>query len=1520
VLAACVALPANASAAGYEVGAALRSINPTQAEIDSKGVHLGGFGATGLPELGDRYATGILGEGPSVRAFVVSAGSGQAVAMADMELQGWFAATKDGPYGIVDMRRQAAARTGLRPDQIFIQSDHSHAGADAMGVWGGIPLAYRRRIFDRTVDAIVDAWDHRRAAASLVYGTADGSNLLNNQFSYDPDNRTIDGDVRVLQARDAAGEAIATLVNFSAHADVIGGSNTRISGDWVQRANPRIEELTGGTAVTMVGTLGRTQPSVRDCDVAGTPPQGQDLCKLDHYGRLVANKVRDALANAHEITGPAKVLARSYLVQDPSSNPFLLGIMFAGDAIATPLNRSLAPPWLTGNVVGTVTGTALIGDVLVSSVPGEIYPQIAEAVRDAVGKKARGFMTLGLSGDQLGYIIAPFPGAYKKPICATLFEDCADTLPVEPGALPNDNYLFNVSPTMGERVTCSLLRGADETLGTQLRAARTMCKAFANDQAMPSGADVSAPPTSALDETAINGSGSGPVRAAVGEADASWHVGASAGQYASTKEDIDPTGEIDPNVLEFKNLPSYGLQSRLSARALVIEDASGKRFAIVKNDLYIPQDLLWRRTAQILADHGSKVTQQTLTMAVTHDHSSPYYSSTGVGAWTFQDAFDVRFFEYYAQKQAKAIEDAEAHLVPAKIGASVGTLDKVHRHSFGPAIADDGTPAGYPQSDADHDLTVLRVDSAAGKPLGMLVNYSVHGEGNDGNDLISADWVGPLQRMVDRETGALMVYTQNAVGTAEMERSTYHDMHERLDFNHRNYAQGEFAARLMADEVEKQWRKVDSADARVPFATSMPVRMADRWYPGPLSHPLPTVSNCRSDHTRIPVIGLPDCQDAPIPTSPAELTGQDPGVSLQTLREAGIPVPENVSAPSYGALEEDVSVHMQALRLGEIVLTMCSCEQWADQARNIKTRTDQIRDNQYVGYKWADRCEPSGGQWSCVNPQNETQRLTISDALYKKMRAQVANDAVGWDSLANVATAESEPVDPAKIKGNYTHEELAPANGYQLTVPLGMVNDYNGYIATYREYQRGDHYRKALTAWGPHSSDYFATRLVQLAGHLKQPGAYVLPTEDQRELADSLGRAKTIADQAFNDAKARAAGEAGSVGSQAYAAALPDDGGDPGAVRQPSDVQRFGAALFSWRGGSNYTDDPQVVVQRKVDGQWVDYADQTGEVPVTVQFPRLDDDSVPDYAQGSFEWKWTATFEAFVAPFDTGDRGRATPAGEYRFVVDGHHRSGRAATPYHVVSRVFTVSPWAGITAEDVRLEADGTVSLSVGPRREVPIPGLAGVTGKLGPIDYPDSYTGEGVPRFIKSERTAIADPRAPKDPDKVEWYCFTCTFRPWIDQGDADSVDVTVTHADGSTQVVPAHRDGARWRTDYKLAVTDSAAVAAGGIRDAWGNRNGATSAVMGPAPKPETPGPVATATPTVETPPPVTTTTPAPAAPAAPAAPTATPTVAAVQQPAKPARKHRRRTCAKARPHAKKKALRHQRKRCRKHRRRS
>ena len=960
----------------------------------------------------------------------------------------------------------------------------------------------------------------------------------------------------------------------------------------------------------------------------------------------------------------------------------------------------------------------------------------------------------------------------------------------------------------------------------------------------------------------------GGVRAGAAVVDASWHVGASAGQYASDGTPVDPAnGTYNPTTESTRRAPSYGVESRLQVRALVVEGPDGTRTAIVKNDNYIPQDLVYRRAAQLMEQRGDcGIDAEHLTMAVTHNHSSPYYSSTAFGVWTFQDVFDVRFFNYLAERMYAAVEKACDGLVPVRVGASVGQFDKTHRHSFGPAIADDGTPAGYPNSNTDHDMTVIRFDDisdpAHPKPLANLLNFSLHPEFLNGNDLISADYLGPLQRMTDRATGAINIWTQGAVGTSEPERSTYHSVHERLEFTHREYAQAEYGARLMSDEIIGLWRGIERGTPEdpsrfVPFMTDFPVQVEDRWYPGPFSHPYPGVSNCRTDKglsgdPQLPVVGLPTCQgvqsglaelndEVGLPPPPdAGLPPIDPGLSTDDFEAAKIPVPENYGAPSYGGLQEDIDVHLQVIRLGGILLTICSCEQWYDQSNNIETRTDRVAGNEYLGYDWGARCRRNGdGRWSCPNPEEPGAKLPpISDLKYRRMRAQVNNPANGWNDAENAATAESEPADPASIKGNYTHDDrcgptpLTPGDrpcgageaspsaslGYQLTVPISMANDYNGYIATYREYQRGDHYRKALTAWGPHSSDYLATRLVTMARQLKRP-ALVLPKDQRQEAALA---AKAELDTANNDARAQALGETGAGAIAAYEAALPDDR-PPAKLVEPQDVERFGAAFFTWNGGSNFTDNPVVRVERQVPGgAWQPYAGQSGELPVTLEFPEGED--TPSYLSGNQEWRWTAHFEAFVSRFDTGERPIATPAGTYRFVVHGRARRGHQPKPYDLVSKTFHVRPWSGITAEGFRLDADGTMSFRIGPRTTLPVSGDDGpdLEATIGPIDYPDSYDSP-IP-FIDDERTAIRDPDRPADPDALEWYCFACSFRPWIDAGDASAAEVTVIARDGTRQTFPARPVGDRWRTARKLRAGEKAIVGVGGIEDRYGNTNGA------------------------------------------------------------------------------------------------
>ena len=525
-VAALAVVPAAASAEDdsslptYQVGIDSQSI----AVSPSLGtVYLGGFGLGGPtvagPGLQDRHATGNLGVGPSVRAFVVSDGH-TTFAIADAEVQGWFAANRDGATGIMDVRRKVAADLGgaLPADHIVVQSDHTHGGPDLLGVWGGASSAYRKYVVDQTVKAIENAYASR-VAGHLFYGTAANgasgpTHLINNQFDYDPRNKVMDDELRVLQARADDGTPIATVLNLSSHADVLGSHNTLATGDWPQQTNIMLEHELGGKAMTIVGTLGRSQPSRPGC--AGTEgTQEQGLCALDRYSQMVVDRTKVALANAQPLEGPAKVVANSYLITDPSTSPALLGLMLGGAAMGAPLYRSLTPPYLTGDVLGTSVTSVRIGDILLSAGPGEMYPQIPLKVRSAatqVTAPIKGFMTAGLADDQLGYIIAPFE-AYPEPVKDSFFDssflepnklnECQASygancdpsmLTPTPKPIGNDNYFFNVSHTLGERLTCALLRGAGEVFdrGSELRATYDRCQAFANDAALPEGADVTA--------------------------------------------------------------------------------------------------------------------------------------------------------------------------------------------------------------------------------------------------------------------------------------------------------------------------------------------------------------------------------------------------------------------------------------------------------------------------------------------------------------------------------------------------------------------------------------------------------------------------------------------------------------------------------------------------------------------------------------------------------------------------------------------------------------------------------------------------------------------------------------------------------------------------------------------------------------------------------------------------------------------------------------------------------------------
>jgi hypothetical protein len=433
----------------YLVGGATRDLSP-------KGeVNLGGFGlgdGSLIPNdvvgRGDRGST--KDERIKVRATVVDDGK-QAIAIASLEMQGWFAAYEDGPYGMQDMAAAISKAVPRLPvGHIILASDHSHSAPDTMGVWGGPVPGYLAFVKSQVIAAVTEAYA-TRSYANLVAGHSDASDLIYNQSCSEALNQSKeeaypgpdlcatpgkDGMVRVLQATSPSGKHPLTYMVFAAHSTAGGGNG--IHGDWPQFLSEALSKKYGGTGLAMVGALGGTQPCRTACSF--TKPTNPGYNAKDRKTALVLNygaHVVTALKHAGRVRGP--VDGAQGFIREPITGPALTGLLLAGKYAGANLLRSHEPPWVNGQTIRTVVGALRIGDVIIAATPGEAFPRIRQDIETAVGKGAREVITLGLAGDQLGYLISP--ASYVPIIAAQV--------------AINDNIIFNTSPTIGDHVACA---------------------------------------------------------------------------------------------------------------------------------------------------------------------------------------------------------------------------------------------------------------------------------------------------------------------------------------------------------------------------------------------------------------------------------------------------------------------------------------------------------------------------------------------------------------------------------------------------------------------------------------------------------------------------------------------------------------------------------------------------------------------------------------------------------------------------------------------------------------------------------------------------------------------------------------------------------------------------------------------------------------------------------------------------------------------------------------------------------
>lgn len=200
--------------------------------------------------------------------------------------------------------------------------------------------------------------------------------------------------------------------------------------------------------------------------------------------------------------------------------------------------------------------------------------------------------------------------------------------------------------------------------------------------------------------------------------------------------------------------PATGLLNDLWAKTLVLEDADGKRVAVITLDLVgIGPDLVEPITAELESKYG--LPRANVAVCCSHTHSGPVVGINLRSA--HRDLLDDEQLQlvkdYALQLQATLVElvgQAIEALEPSDLAYGQGTATfatnrRNNREPDVPKLRADGKLVGP----FDHDVPVLRVTDSAGKLTAVLFGYACHATVLSGYDW-SSDYPGFAQSELEK--------------------------------------------------------------------------------------------------------------------------------------------------------------------------------------------------------------------------------------------------------------------------------------------------------------------------------------------------------------------------------------------------------------------------------------------------------------------------------------------------------------------------------------------------------------------------------------------------------------------------------------------------------------------------------------------------------------------------------------------------------------------------------------------------
>lgn len=210
------------------------------------------------------------------------------------------------------------------------------------------------------------------------------------------------------------------------------------------------------------------------------------------------------------------------------------------------------------------------------------------------------------------------------------------------------------------------------------------------------------------------------------------------------------------------------IHDELHARCLVLDDGQTQLGFVVCDNVGIPRQVF--DMARRMAEQETGIPAWNLMMSATHTHSGP--SARGKGSLQTDGPLD-EYQMFLARRIVDGLRRAQQNLQPARIGWGSGQLpEQVFNRRW---LLKPGTPNLSPFGEqeqarmnpgaanpnllepagpVDPEISFISVQTAEGRPLALLANYSLHYVGGVPSGHISADYFGMFATRIGELIGA----------------------------------------------------------------------------------------------------------------------------------------------------------------------------------------------------------------------------------------------------------------------------------------------------------------------------------------------------------------------------------------------------------------------------------------------------------------------------------------------------------------------------------------------------------------------------------------------------------------------------------------------------------------------------------------------------------------------------------------------------------------------------------------------